>query len=133
MRAFVASLSVVALVLLSAACSSGAASSTSGTSGSGGGHADPGSCAKGKVACSGANQAFCCADYAGDFTATTVQNDCNVSGGVYSAEVCSTAGRIGSCTLYPGTVAEKTIRYYTGYMGDPSKGCATLHGTWAPN
>lgn len=120
---------LIAATMLAVGCSS---SSSGGSDGGGGGN-NPGSCNAGKVACSGTNQPYCCADYAGNFTATTVQNDCNISAGMYSANVCASANRIGSCTLYKGTAAEKTIRYYTGYMGDPSGGCTNIKGVWTPN
>lgn len=120
---------LLACALLVSACSS----SGGGADGGGGGGASPGSCKAGTVACSGANQPFCCADYGGNFKAATVQNDCNISGGMYSSSVCATASRLGSCTLYPGTIAEKTIRYYTGYTGDAQQSCTALHGTWAAN
>jgi hypothetical protein len=124
----------LAVVLLALVCSCGG--------GGGGGHdggpggssgASPGSCAHGANSCS-PGAMFCCADYAGLFTAAQVQSDCGVArvGGEYSALPCTTMDLEGSCTLYKGTAAEKTIRYYTGYdalsMSDPATNCSALHG-----
>jgi hypothetical protein len=118
-------------VLLATACSSGG-----GAADGGGGGNNPGSCNAGKNSCS-PGTTFCCADYRGNFTAASVQNDCSIAMGTYSPAVCTTANREGSCTLYAGTAAEKTIRYYTGYdalsKSDPVTNCAALHGTYAPN
>jgi hypothetical protein len=125
-----------AISVLLAACSS-SSSSTGSDSGSDTGTTGdpPGSCNAGKNSCS-PGTAFCCADYAGNFRASTVKSDCDIAAGTYSPSVCPSANREGSCTLYPGTVAEKTIRYYAGYdaasSSDPAKNCAALHGTYTP-
>ncbi len=95
----------------------------------------PGSCNAGKNACS-PGTAFCCADYAGSFTPATVQSGCSAAAGTYSPSPCTTTNREGSCTLYAGTAAEKTIRYYAGYdaasSSNPATNCAALHGTYTP-
>lgn len=105
--------------------------------GGGGGGGSPGSCNAGKNSCATGTQ-FCCADYAGSFTAAEVQNDCNDARvmGMYSPDPCPTANLEGSCTLFGGTAAEKTIRYYVGYdaasMSDPVTNCSALHGAYTP-
>lgn len=87
----------------------------------------------GGTACSA--RQFCCADYGGTFKAATVENDCNIAGGTYSPDPCTTESLEASCTLYPGTAAEKTIRFYQGWdqvsQNDPATACSALHGQYA--
>jgi hypothetical protein len=111
--------------------SSGGPDSGAGSSAGG----SPGSCAHGLNSCT-SGTLFCCADYAGLFTAATVQSDCGNArvGGEYSSLPCTTVDLEGSCTLYKGTAAEKTIRYYAGYdlasKSDPATNCSALHGSF---
>jgi hypothetical protein len=124
---------LASLLACSGGSSGGPDSGTGGAGGSAGG--SPGSCAHGLNSCT-TGTAFCCADYAGVFTAATVQSDCGNArvGGEYSPQPCTTVDLEGSCTLYKGTAAEKTIRYYVGYdaasNSDPATNCAALHGTF---
>ena len=103
----------------------------------GGGGGPPGSCKAGKNSCATGTE-FCCADYAGNFTAEEVEHDCNDVRvmGMYSPDPCPTQDLEASCTLFQGTAAEKTIRYYAGYdvasMSDPATNCRALHGSYTP-
>lgn len=132
MRHFLRALAV-GLVLVACSDSGGSGGGGGGGSSNHGGAGNgthPGSCMNGGTACS-AHQ-FCCADYAGNFTAAQVQNDCNIAGGQYSPDACTTENLEGSCTLYGGTAAEKTLRYYTGWdqvsHSDPVTACSAVHG-----
>jgi hypothetical protein len=118
----------LAVAVLAVACDDGGSSS-----GGDGGASAPGSCAHGKNSCSPGTE-FCCADYGGSFTAAEVQSDCQNPRvmGEYSPDPCTTEHLEASCTLYRGTAAEKTIRYYEGYdalsQSDPATNCSALHG-----
>ncbi len=121
----------IGLLAFVASCGGGGGGGDGGMGGSGG--RMPGSCAHGLNSCSPGTM-FCCADYAGLFTAAEVKSDCDMTrvGGEYSALPCTTVDLEGSCTLYKDTVAEKTIRYYAGYdftsMSDPATNCSALRG-----
>lgn len=121
-------------LLLSIGCASDGGGGGGGAGG-GSGSGAPGSCAHGKNSCSPGTD-YCCADYGGAFTAAQVQSDCSNTRvlGEYSADPCTTEHLVASCTLYAGTAAEKTIRYYDGYdaasMSDPATNCSALHGTY---
>jgi hypothetical protein len=121
----------VVLFAVVTSCGGGGGGHDGGTGGTSG--ASPGSCLHGANSCS-PGMMFCCADYAGLFTAAQVQSDCGTAqvGGEYSSLPCPTMDLEGSCTLYKGTAAEKTIRYYAGYdvisMSDPPTNCSALHG-----
>lgn len=133
---------VLSCLLVVAGCSDsdtgGGAGGATGAAGAGGGGqtTTAGSCRAGKDSCS-PGTAFCCDDYHGSFSASSVQTLCSNSqvAGTYSASPCPSADREATCTLYAGTAAEKVISYYTGYDelsgSDPETNCNALHGSYA--
>lgn len=76
-----------------------------------------------------------CADYTGSsFTATAVQSACTAQGdGVYSANDCSTANLLGTCTLFGGTSTATVLFFYSGSgmtATQAQSNCTTEMGTW---
>lgn len=76
---------------------------------------------------------FTCVDYTGSsYTSALVQQACEmVTGSVYSASPCPSAGRLGRCTRDAGLETETVASSYSPLTEDSARqACQSLSGSW---
>jgi len=73
---------------------------------------------------------FCTDFVGGGFDATNIRDLCGLGGNTYSADHCSTARLVGTCTVRAGTDQEEVGYFYSGDPVALEDGCAMRSGVW---
>ena len=78
-----------------------------------------------------------CEDYSGtEFNQGIGKNTCETSGGVYSSDICSTKGALGTCVVFINAAQDYTYTYLPSGTGSASQitlqsACGTAGGTYS--